>query len=117
MKDVTMDERRKLERFNLHVSAKVAAEGPESKEEVLELETRDISADGAFFISHEPIAKGARVDLEMVLSMDKLQEVIGKKGKVELKIKGSVVRSDADGIAVSFDKKYYIRALDNVNNE
>lgn len=112
-----MKERRKLERFNLHVSAKLAAEDQERKNEVLQLETRDISADGAFFISQEPLAEGSRVELEMVLSMDKFQQVIGRKGKVELKIKGYVIRSDSEGVAVCFDKRYHIRALENANSE
>ena len=111
-----MGDRRKLERFELDVAAKVESVGDAGKTEIQRLETRDISADGAFFISKKPISEGAHLNLEMVLSMDKFQQVIGKKGQVELKIEGTVIRSDPKGIAVVFDKKYHIRALDSLNN-
>lgn len=111
-----MKERRKLERYKLQVPAKIELIGAAGKKEKLQLQTRDISANGAFFTSEKPVSEGVHVSLELVLSMEKLQQLIGKKSKIELKINGTVIRSDPEGIAVSFDKKYKIRALTNLNN-
>ena len=111
-----MKERREIERYKLQVPAKIEAIGAAGKKEKLQLQTRDISANGAFFTSEKPVSEGIHVSLELVLSMEKFQQLIGKKSKIELKINGTVIRSDPEGIAVSFDKKYKIRALTNLNN-
>ena len=106
-----MEERRKLERFQLHVPAKIEPTDESGHQETLQLETKDISADGAFFVSSKPITEGADIRLEMILTVDKLKELIGVHKKVELKLQGHVIRSDSDGVAVLFDRKYHIRAL------
>jgi hypothetical protein len=43
--------------------------------------------------------------------VERLKELIGADKKVELRLEGTVIRKDADGIAVLFDKKYQIKAL------
>ena len=106
-----MEERRKLERFQLHVPAKIELTDASGQHETLQLETKDISADGAFFVSSTPIIEGADIRLEMILTVDKLKDLIGVHKKVELKLQGHVIRSDSDGVAVQFDRKYHIRAL------
>ena len=47
----------------------------------------------------------------MVLSVEKLKDLIGVHNKVELKLQGQVIRSDSNGIAVIFERKYQIKAL------
>ena len=106
-----MEERRKLERFQLHVPAKIELTDDSGHRETLQLETKDISADGAFFVSSQPITEGADIQLEMILSVDKLKDLIGVHNKVELKLKGHVIRSNSNGVAVMFDRKYQIKAL------
>ena len=106
-----MKERRKLERFQLHVPAKIELTDASGHHETLQLETKDISADGAFFVSSKPITEGANLQLEMILSVEKLKDLIGVHKKVELKLQGHVIRSDSDGVAVLFERKYHIRAL------
>ena len=108
-----MKERRKLERFQLHVPAKIELADASGHHETLQLETKDISADGAFFVSPKPISEGAHLKLEMVLSVEKLKDLIGAHKQVGLKLQGQVVRSDSYGIAVIFDRKYQIKALNN----
>jgi hypothetical protein len=104
-------ERRKLERFQLHVPAKIELTDVSGRRETLQLETKDISADGAFFVSAKPITQGSNIRLQMILSVEKLKDLIGVHSKVELKLQGRVIRSDSDGVAVLFDRKYHIRAL------
>ena len=104
-------ERRKLERFQLHVPAKIELADASGHPETLQLQTKDISADGAFFVSPTPISEGAHLKLEMILSVEKLKDLIGVHKQVELKLQGQVVRSDSNGIAVVFSRKYQIQAL------
>ena len=106
-----MEERRKLERFELHVPAVAEVVEPSGQTGEIRLETRDISADGAFFVTDKPVSEGMALKLAMVISVDKLEQLIGSRNKIELKIEGMVIRSDSNGIAVIFDKKYKMRAL------
>jgi hypothetical protein len=104
-------ERRKLERFQLRVPTKVELADGSGRVETLQLETKDISANGAFFESPEAMSQGAHVKLEMVLPVERLQELIGANKKVEIRLEGRVIRQDSGGVAVLFDKKYQIKAL------
>lgn len=107
-----MKERRKLERYQLSVPTTIELVGSGHRE-TLRLETKDISADGAYFASPGPFAEGVHLKLEMILSVERLKELIGAHKKVELRLEGTVIRKDEKGIAVLFDKKYQIKALEN----
>jgi len=106
-----MKERRKLERYQLRVPTTIELAGASGLQGTLRLETKDISADGAYIASSEPIDEGMHLKLEMVLSVERLKELIGADKKVELRLEGTVIRKDSEGIAVLFDKKYQIKAL------
>ena len=106
-----MKERRKLERYQLRVPTTIELAGASGLQGTLRLETKDISADGAYIASSEAIDEGMHLKLEMVLSVERLKELIGADKKVELRLEGTVIRKDSEGIAVLFDKKYQIKAL------
>ena len=106
-----MSERRELERYDLATPAKVIVNRSKGKKEVLSLHTRDLSSKGAFIVTDEPVEEGASLSLEFVLPMEKLMSLIDMKSKVRLEVKGTVVRSTGDGIAVSFNENYKIEAL------
>lgn len=106
-----MEERRKLERFELITPAHVLIESAIHRREKYDLRTRDISSAGAFLISSQPIAEGTDVRMEFVLSLDMLQKLSGEKGRARVRVKGKVIRSDPDGIAIQFDSNYKITAL------
>ena len=108
-----MNERRKLERYQLRVPTTIELADASGHQETLRLETKDISAEGAFFDSSEAIAEGMHLKLDMVLSVERLKELIGANKKVELRLEGTVIRNSPGGIAVLFDKKYQIKALNN----
>ena len=108
-----MKERRKLERYKLRVPATIEVADASGQRDTLRLETKDISADGAFIESLEQIDEGMHLKLEIVLSVDRLRELIGAEKKVGLRLEGTVIRKDPSGIAVLFDKKYQIKALNN----
>lgn len=107
-----MRERRKIERYELHVPTTIEIADATGCLETLQVETKDISASGAYFVApREPICEGAQLRLEMILPVERLKDLIGANKKVGLRLEGRVIRKDANGIAVLFDKKYQITAL------
>jgi hypothetical protein len=60
-----MPERRKLERFDLNAPARIVVESEHAKKTALDLKTKDVSSGGAFLYSSQPLAKCARVKMEL----------------------------------------------------
>lgn len=110
-----MEERRRLERFDLRTPARIFVELGEGKKEELDLTTKDVSSGGAFIYSDQPLPEGATVKIELFLSLAMLKKLAGEKGRAKVKVKGKVIRVDEDGAAIRFDSKYKITALDNGN--
>ena len=112
-----MNERRKLERYQLRVPTTIELADQSGHRETLRLETKDISADGAYLTSCDSVAEGVHVKLEMVLSVERLKELIGAKKKVALRMEGKVIRKEPTGIAVVFEKKYQIKAVNHHSSD
>lgn len=111
-----MDERRKLERFELIAPARVLIETGRSERAEYDLTTRDLSSAGAFLYSSQSIPEGANVKMEFVLTLDTLQKFAGEKGRAKVRVKGKVIRSDSNGIAIRFDSNYKITAIGTNNS-
>jgi len=94
-----MADRRQLQRYELAIPAVIIdiPDVPEYPETTLM--TRDISAGGAFFDTSRPLAQGCELSFELQLHGRNCQ-----RGRVQLK--GTVVRTTPDGMAVSFDDDY-----------
>jgi hypothetical protein len=107
-----MKERRQVQRLDLQAPARINGVGKSGKQISLQAETKDISSHGAFFVTKELIEENANLDIELVLSMKKLKELLGRKDRVRLEIKGTVIRTENEGIAVSFSRKYKISVLE-----
>ena len=106
-----MDERRKLERFELSAPARVltwSARG-ERAEHVLTI--RDLSSDGAFLYSSHPLPVGTIVKMEFELTPEAFQTLAIEKGRARVRVKGKIVRSESQGIVIRFDGNYKITAL------
>ena len=100
-----MNERRKLERFDLRVPAKIEVVGQDQEGETLNLMTKDICAGGAFFDTPYPLPKGTQVRIDLTLDSG-LKDEAGSLAHI--KLGGSVLRSDATEMAICFDKSYKI---------
>ena len=96
-----MKEQRKLERFDLALPAVIEVMDPKSKmnEASFDSFTRDISAQGAFFLTPDPLPIGTRVNAEMVLKAEKWKP---PSGYPQVKTRGRVVRTEPAGFAVCF---------------
>ncbi len=84
----------------------------ESNGRYTEIETKNISSGGVFIESSDiDLSEGSRVQVELTLTIDKLEELFHMSNKVLLKVDGSVVRSTDKGIAVKFSNSYSIKPL------
>lgn len=111
-----MEERRKLERFDLLTPVQILVETGANRRVTYHLTTRDVSSAGAYLFSPQPIPEGTNVKMELYLSLDTLQKVVGERGKAKVRVKGKVVRSDPAGIAIRFDSNYRITSLGSNNS-
>lgn len=108
-----MEERRKLERFELNVPARITMKSGINKIEEYHLSTRDLSSAGAYLYSNQALPKGACVRMEFLIGFDTLEKIAGDKGRAKVRVRGQVIRSSSEGIAVRFDSKYKITTLEN----
>ena len=96
-----MKKRRSLERFDLKVPVTIEVLGSEDGK-VLELETSNISADGAYFATRHPLVKGEKVRIQIILpGVRRERKKPGRHAHVD--VKGVVSRSESRGMAISFE--------------
>ena len=107
-----MDEQRKHERFSLVIPTRLILSNDNLDAEVIEINTCNICAGGAYFKSNQTIPEGTRVNMDFVLPIENLARMLGVNSFV--KIKGKVIRVDVEGVAVSFDKNYEIMPYRNI---
>ena len=93
-----MVERRKFERFDLRLPAKI--EGLGQKKGAHNLLTKNISAGGAFLETTKPLPENSRVSIDLVVPTGVL-----------IKVTGAVLRSKSTGIAVRFNNEYQLTPL------
>ena len=95
---VKRGESRKLERFSLRLPARISV--LESDTPPLDLITENVSSGGAFFPTTKPLPEGLAVLVELTLRRESGR---GEAGRA--KVKGRVLRSQPDGMAVRFEKR------------
>jgi hypothetical protein len=99
-------EKRKMERFDLELPAWLYVKGEKGKQKPFEYKTKNICAGGAYFDTDSPLAVGTDMKINIRLPFDKLKELRGKKTRID--VSGLVTRTDEQGMAVCFDKKFSI---------
>jgi len=103
-----MKERRQYERFKTNLLARLEAITP-GRRNVLYLETRDVSAAGAFIYTKEYFPKEIRFILDFTIPSDSIKEF--KDIKSLKGCTGSMVRSTSKGMVIQFDRKCQIESL------
>ena len=91
--------RRGIERFDLQVPGLIHKK--EDGADEIKLYTRDISSNGAFFLTENPLQTDT--DLKMTFYLP-----VGQSLQSKLDTMGTVIRSESDGMAVQFTSKYRI---------
>ena len=102
-------EHRKMERFPIQLPTRLLPVDDAEEQEAIEVLTSDVCAGGAFFQTDQPLPLGAEVKVKMVLPLDELKKLEGKKAFIE--VSGAVIRSTETGMAICFDKNYKMSSL------
>jgi len=104
-------EQRKCERFNLNIPAKIETviSGEAKDKETINLLTKDICSGGAFFHSAQTLPEGTEVKVDFVLDINKLKKLT--ENRAYIKIKGKVLRSGSEGMAICFHNNYKITPI------
>lgn len=97
-----------MERFELQLPANVSSADSEAVE-ALELITSDVCAGGAFIETDRPLPLEAEVKVNLVFPLDRLRKI--KANKVEIDLKGAVIRATDQGMAVCFGPGYTMSQL------
>jgi hypothetical protein len=103
-----MKERRTCERFQLSLPARLEMNSTEKKE-IFELQTRNISAAGAFLNTTGRFPVGTRCQLELIVASERIKEITGGHGLI--KVDGTIIRSTPEGVAICFDGECQILGL------
>jgi c-di-GMP-binding flagellar brake protein YcgR len=96
--ELSNENRRKFERYDLQFPATIQVTG---EERPLKLYTRDISANGAFLCTAYPLKQGLKVSIEIIIENETLKKLTGHESCI--KISGIVIRCEQEGMAVTFE--------------
>ena len=110
MNPLNMKERRKLERFDLKISATIESMTSDQEKRLLNLLTSNICSGGAFFHTTQPLPEGSQVKIDLVLPLDNLKKLKDDCKQAYIEVTGRVLRSESEGMAILFDKNYLIRS-------
>ena len=99
-------ERRNMERFDLELSALLSMVDESGNQRAFEAITSNICSGGAFFKTDNPLPVGTDVKINLILPLEKFKT--GQRNRSRIDGSGSVIRTDQQGMAVCFDKRYRI---------
>ncbi len=99
-------EKRRLERFNLKIPARVHAVISERTEEDFNLLTTNVSSGGAFFVTSEAPPIGTKLKIILALPLKKSNTLPEGVKKVTVNLTGKVLRVEEKGIGVSFGDEF-----------
>lgn len=103
---ITIEEKRKVKRFNLHIESMVCIDDPERGKKAVLLRSRNISSDGVFLTTGEPLPLGSKINLGILLPQ--MFELERNGEKFMINASGRVVRTNEQGMAIHFDKNHRI---------
>lgn len=106
---MTATERRSLERFKLQLLSRLKVRGKEKDRRAIELLTRDVSAGGAFINTPQPLEVGTRIEMDLIIRMDRFGDQDDHAAIVNLT--GIIIRADDNGMAICFDDNFKVSRL------
>jgi len=100
-------ERRNVERFHLELPALLSMNNDKSANpRAFEVITSNICSGGAFFKTDTPLSLETDVKMDLILPIEKFKT--GKDKRTRIHVSGFVIRTEKQGMAVCFDRKYLI---------
>jgi hypothetical protein len=105
-----MKERRGFKRFKAKLPARLEAVISD-KIKVFDLETKDLSATGAFIYTKDSpfFPDETRFTIDFTIPENSIKELAELKSLIECQ--GSMVRYNSEGMAIHFDRECYIMSL------
>ncbi len=103
-----MKEKRRLERFYLEIPAAIELLGSDPEDRLLNLLTSNVCSGGAYFHTTRPLPEGTRVKIDLVLPIDRLKKLKDEYKQACIKVTGTVLRSESEGMAICFDEGYQV---------
>jgi len=104
-----MRERRQYERFPLTLPTRIETT-VSNKKQVFEVETRDVSAIGAFiYISDPPFSESTCFKVYLTVPSGRIKALTGARGLIECE--GNIVRYTPTGVGIRFNGKCQIISL------
>jgi len=103
-----MLEKRRLERFDLVMPAAIEFVNEDQDDRMINLLTTNICSGGAYFYTNQPLPEGTKVKLDLVLPLENLRKLKKEYKQAFIKVTGEVLRTEAEGMAICFDKNYQI---------
>lgn len=103
-------ERRRLERFDIEIPAKIKVTNSFPDNEVMELVTSNICSGGAFFHTENSLPEGTDVKIDLVLKTEIYKE-LEKSNQVHIQVTGTVLRADTKGMSICFDEDFQLQPL------
>ena len=102
-------EARVAERYSVEAPVAITVDLGD-REKTIEGKTLNISSAGAYIVAPKDCLKpGARVHLELLMSIGVLRSVFGLSDRLRIRVGGNVVRIGQGGLAVRFDKTYALK--------
>ena len=98
-----------MDRFTLELPALISMIDENGKQRAFEVITKNICAGGAYLLTDKPFSVGTYIKMDLILPLDNLEKMGGQRSRID--VSGSVVRTESQGMAVCFDKKYNIAPL------
>jgi len=105
-----MVDRRKFERYDLAVPVKIETLARTARKRRISLRTANVCAGGAYFHADIALTEGTKVRLELLLSYDTRKTFRNPKS-ARIRILGTVVRCQQDGMAIRFSEDYIIAPI------
>ena len=103
-----MTDKRTLERFDLELPATIELLTSDQEKSLVNLLTTNISSGGAYFHTPQPLPEGTQVKIDLVLPIDKLRKLKDEHKQAYIKVTGTVLRSESEGMAICFEEDYQI---------
>lgn len=107
---VPVTERRQQQRFPLILPARLTT-SRDRRPLVRDLRTRDVSSAGVFLETRDAFCVGSKVRVELFLSVNNVLEIIRTDDGARIAVRGRVIRSTHDGIAVQFSNGFSMRPM------
>ena len=108
-------ERRALKRFSIGLASRLRFTEHHGQEYEVKLMTRDVSAAGAYLNTSKPIPVGTPVNVDILLPIGNL---MGNKEQFShIDVSGIVIRTECDGMAISFKQNYRISSVIEEDNK